>query len=113
MAKNPQAPPDALPPDFSGTISVRPVLRRNPAGPLHFSPVVDVRYTDRDFRLLSFIIPPADPEEVVVTDGRYTLPVQAQCEWVLPPETVVQLIEALQVQLRNFQAQYSADEGEG
>ncbi len=92
-----------LPADFTGTITVTPVLKRNPKAPLYYSPVVDIRYTDNDFRLLSFIIPPADPDELVVgDDGEYVLPVRAQCELLIPPETMGQLIPALQAQYEAF-----------
>lgn len=86
----------------AGTMTVRPKLRRNPRAPVFFSPVVDVRITDRDIRLLSFTIPPADAEEVVVQDGELTLPIPSQCELVLPLETAAQLIQALSLQYESF-----------
>lgn len=99
-----------LPSGFTGTITVSPALRRNPKAPIYYSPVVDVRLTDRDLRLLSFIIPPPDPEDVIVKDGKYVLPILSQCELLVPPDTVEQLIEALRMQYQAFQQKRQASE---
>lgn len=84
----------------SGPVTVRPVLRRNPAAPQYFTPVIDVRTTDRDLRVMSFVIPAADADEIVVDGGALTLPIRAQCELILPPAVVPSLIEALRAQYR-------------
>jgi hypothetical protein len=86
-------------------VTVTPVLRRNPRGPVFFSPVVDLRASDRDLRLLSFVVPPADPAEVVPDgQGGYALPIDAQCELVLPVDTARALMEALRQQLEALDA---------
>ena len=89
------SPPGGLPGDFTGTLTLQPVLKRNPRGPIYYSPVVDIRVTDRDLRLLSFVIPPADADEIEVRDGAYQLPVRSQCELVLPLDTIDGLLDAL------------------
>lgn len=88
-----------------GRISISPVLRRNPKGPVYFTPVVDVRVTQTDLRLLSFVVPAADPDEILATDDGYQLPITSQCELILPPSTAEALIGALQAQLDAWKAQ--------
>jgi len=95
-------------PEPGGTITVRPRLRRNPRAPIFYSPIVDVRITDRDIRLLSFTIPPADPEEVQLQDGEYQLPMLSQCELLIPVETAAQLIQALTLQYEAFLRKHQA-----
>ncbi len=96
MPRNkPSASPAALPSDFTGAVTVKPVLRRNPRAPVYYTPVVDVRVTDRDVRLLSFVVPPADADEIVLEDGEYHLPIPSQCELILPAGTVEPLVQAL------------------
>ena len=82
-----------------GPISITPVLRRNGRGPVYFTPVVDVRVTQTDLRLLSFVIPAADPDEIKATEDGYQLPILSQCELIIPPSTAEALIGALQAQL--------------
>lgn len=84
------------------TMTVRPALRRNPRAPVFFSPIVDVRVTDRDIRMLSFVVPPADPREVVQEGPDFVLPIQSQAEFVLPLDTAVQLIAALTAQVEGL-----------
>jgi hypothetical protein len=88
----------------SGRVTVTPLLRRNPLGPVFFSPVVDIRVTDRDLRILSFIVPAADPEELVQMDDKLVLPIKSQCELVIPEETAEALIRGLTVQLEALRA---------
>lgn len=102
MAGKPSNDKPAARVEPGATITVRPKLRRNPKAPIFFSPVVDVRITDRDIRLLTFTIPPADADEVQQVDGDYQLPMLSQCELVLPAETAVQLIQALTAQYQAF-----------
>ncbi len=87
-----------------GRISITPVLRRNAKAPVYFTPVVDVRVTQTDLRLLSFVVPAADPDEILATDGGYQLPIASQCELIIPPSTAEALIGALQAQLDIWKA---------
>ena len=111
--KKPSAAPAQLPSDFTGAVTVKPVLRRNARAPIYYTPVVDVRVTDRDVRVLSFIVPPADADEIVVEGGEYQLPILSQCELVLPAGTVEPVIQALtaahQRLLEKLEAQQSED----
>ena len=84
----------------TGRVTVTPLLRRSPDGPVFFSPVVDIRVTDRDLRILSFIVPAADPEELVTMDDKLVLPIKSQCELVIPEETAEALIQGLTAQLK-------------
>ena len=93
MAKKTEAP-------NPGRINVKTLLRRNPAGPTYFTPVLDVRVSDRDIRLLSFVVPAVDADELVADgEGNWILPLQSQCELILPLDTVEALIEGLTQQL--------------
>ncbi len=87
-----------------GRISITPVLRRDGKAPIYFTPVVDVRVTQTDLRLLSFVVPAADPDEIVATEDGYQLPISNQCELILPPSTAEALIGALQAQLDAWKA---------
>ena len=111
--KKPSAGPAQLPSDFTGAVTVKPVLRRNPRAPIYYTPVVDIRVTDRDVRVLSFIVPPADADEIVVEGGEYQLPILSQCELVLPAGTVEPVIQALtaahQRLLEKLEAQQSEE----
>ncbi len=89
-------------PKSGDTVTVRPVLKRDPRAPSYFTPVVDIRVTDRDLRLLSFVVPAADADELEPVEGGFVLPIRAQCELILPPETVEVLIAGLQQQLDAF-----------
>ncbi len=82
-----------------GAVSITPVLKRDPRAPSYFSPVVDLRVTNSDLRLLSFVIPAADPDEIVQVGDAYTLPIPSQCELILPFSTAEALVGALQAQL--------------
>jgi len=87
------------------SVTVKPVLRRNPRAPSYFSPVIDLRTSDRDLRLLSFVVPPADPDELVPDgEGGFELPIASQCELILPPDTARALMEGLRVQLEALEA---------
>ena len=97
--KKTEASPSAGVP-ATGKVNVKTLLRRNPEGPSYFTPVLDVRVTDRDLRLLSFIVPAADADELVADgDGNYLLPLRSQCELIIPPETAEALINGLTQQL--------------
>lgn len=87
-----------------GRISITPVLKRNGKAPIYFTPVVDVRVTQTDLRLLSFVVPAADPDEIRAVDGGYELPIASQCELIIPPSTAEALIGALQAQLDAWKA---------
>jgi len=64
-----------------------------------------VRMTDRDLRIMSFVIPAADAEDIVEESGGLTLPIKAQCELILPPEVVPSLVEALRTQYKALTGQ--------
>lgn len=91
------------------TVTVRPVLKRDPRAPSYFTPVVDIRVTDRDIRLLSFVVPAADADELEAVDGGFILPIRSQCELILPPETVEVLIQGLQQQLAALREAQAAE----
>ncbi|MCO4770081.1 MAG: hypothetical protein KDA24_08640 [Deltaproteobacteria bacterium] len=96
----PAPAPAATPAPAQGKVNVKTLLRRNPDGPSYFTPVLDVRVTDRDLRLLSFVVPAADADELVPDgDGNYLLPLRSQCELIIPPETAEALINGLTQQL--------------
>jgi hypothetical protein len=89
-----------------GKVNVKTLLRRNPAGPSYFTPVLDVRVTDRDLRILSFVVPAADADELIHDgEGNYLLPLRSQCELIIPPETAEALVQGLTQQLAVLKAQ--------
>ena len=88
----------------AGRVTVTPLLRRDPRAPVYFTPVVDIRVTDRDVRVLSFVVPAADPEELHVVGDKLTLPLQSLCELLLPEDTVEALIQGLTAQLAALRA---------
>jgi hypothetical protein len=95
-----------------GKVNVKTLLRRNPAGPSYFTPVLDVRVTDRDIRLLSFVVPAADADELVSDgEGNFLLPLRSQCELIIPQETAEALIQGLTQQLAVLKAQKEAAKG--
>lgn len=88
-----------------GKVNVKTLLRRNPNGPSYFTPVLDVRISDRDLRLLSFVVPAADADELVPDgEGGYLLPLRSQAELIIPPETARALIDGLTRQLEVLEA---------
>ena len=97
----------------TGRVNVKTLLRRNPSGPTFFTPVLDVRVSDRDIRLLSFVVPAVDADELVADgEGNYILPLQSQCELILPPDTAEALMNGLKAQLEVLKAkQEAASEG--
>lgn len=89
----------------AGRVNVKTLLRRNPTGPTYFTPVLDVRVSDRDIRLLSFVVPAVDADELLADgEGNYVLPLKSQCELILPADTAEALMNGLKQQLEVLKA---------
>lgn len=101
----PAAAPEA--PNAAGgapasSVTVRPLLLRNPELPLIYAPLHEVRASPHGLHLLTYVNPAADPQEIIEQEGELRLPLHANAEILFPIESVESLIYALTDQFKGF-----------